>query len=359
METKMLFGTRLRQAREAAGLSLRKLEAQLQSVVSHAQLAKYEKGQDVPSSAVLLALCSALACSPDQLFRPIHAGVEAISFRKKSRLTKSGEKAVKARVQDRADRYFELEELVGVESKPLTPVKLPCSRVDDAEKVATEVRSQWGLGENPIANMIELLEEHHIKVQQVEATAHFDGCSGWGQAGETRFPIIVLARWLDSDLPRKRFTAAHELGHLVMDMASLESKAREAACHRFAGAFLLPREALLAQIGLHRKQVEWKELEFLKQEYGLSMAAGLHRLHDLGIVTDSVYRQMLIVRNIRGWRTNEPGTYVGREECFRFSQLLYRGLAEAKISITKAAELAGVDTGTFQAELATLGGGGG
>jgi Zn-dependent peptidase ImmA (M78 family)/transcriptional regulator with XRE-family HTH domain len=357
METKMLFGTRLRQAREAAGFSLRKLAAQLQSVVSHAQLAKYEKGQDVPSSAVLLALCSALACSPDQLFRPMHAGVDAIAFRKKSRATKSGEKAVKARVQDSVDRYFELEGIVGVESKPLAPVGLRCSSGEDAEKAAVAVRDQWGLGENPIANMIELLEEHHIKVQQVDVNEHFDGCSGWGQAGDMRFPIIVLANWLGNDLPRKRFTAAHELGHLVMDMPRLDAKEQEKACHRFAGAFLLPRTALVAHIGPHRRQVEWKELAFLKQEYGLSMAAALHRLHDHGIINDALYRQLCIAINVRGWRTQEPGTYVGTEECFRFRQLLYRGLAEAKISLTKAAELAGLDTGAFQKELVTLGGG--
>ena len=94
----------------------------------------------------------------------------------------------------------------------------------------------------------------------------------------------------------------------------------------------------------------------LKQEYGISMAAVLHRIHDLGIISDALAKRMSIERSQRGWRKHEPGAYAGVEEGFRFRQLLYRALAEEKISLTKAAELADEPVEGLQKELVVAGG---
>lgn len=356
MELKQVFGMRLRQSREASGFSLRGLEERMGAVVTYAQLSKYENGLDIPSSGVLVALCNALNCSPDALFRPVRVDVGAIEFRKKTRLSKTSEKSVKAVVQGGVDRYFELEEIVGIASQPLAPTDLAVRAPEEAEQAASEVRKAWKLGDNPISNVVELLEESHVKVQQIEADEGFDGCSGWGAAGDARFPVVVLSSRLNVDLTRKRFTASHELGHLLMDVSSLPQKDAEKACHRFAGAFLLPQDAAFSQVGKHRSRVEWKELAVLKQEYGISMAASLHRLHDLNVISDSTYKSMHIERKRKGWHTREPYPYAGAERCFRFSQLLYRGLAEGKISLSKAAELADTTVERLQAELSTEGG---
>jgi Zn-dependent peptidase ImmA (M78 family)/DNA-binding XRE family transcriptional regulator len=353
MDTKEVLGARLKQMREANGLSLRKMQEQLGSVVSHTQLSKYEDGRDMPSSPVLMQICTLFACSVDALFRPLHTRVEGIEFRKKSKLSKTSEKSIRCRVQDGVDRYFELEDLLGISSKPLEPKKLKCKSLEQAESAAEKVREKWELGENPVANVVELFEESQIKVQQVEADKSFDGCSGWGVAGEDRFPVIVLANWMSRDLARKRFTAAHELGHLVMDLSEMDEREAEKACHCFAGAFLLPKQAAFKQIGGRRRsRIEWRELAVLKQEYGISMKAVLYRLHALGIINDSFYKYMCIDYSKRGWNKHEPVLYAGAEECFRFRQLLYRGLAEEKISITKAAELSGKSLEVFQHDLA-------
>lgn len=59
----------------------------------------------------------------------------------------------------------------------------------------------------------------------------------------------------------------------------------------------------------------------------------------------------------RGWRKQEPGEYAGSEECFRFRQILYRGVAEGEISLTKAAELADESVEALQRELGAATGG--
>lgn len=51
----------------------------------------------------------------------------------------------------------------------------------------------------------------------------FNGLSGW--AGDV--PVIVLVNWLDRDLPRKRLTALHELGHLVTKLPEDTAKKEE------------------------------------------------------------------------------------------------------------------------------------
>lgn len=232
------------------------------------------------------------------------------------------------------------------------PTGIRCREIVDAENAAEQVREAWGLGEHPIANLVELLEERHVKIQEIDADEHFDGCSGWGVAEDRRFPVIVLAGWMNDDIARKRFSAAHELGHLVMDLEGMDGRTAEKACHRFAGALLLPKEALFSQFGRHRSRVEWRELAMLKQEYGISMAAVLHRIHDLEIISDAVAKRMSIERNRLGWRKREPSDYVGAEECFRFRQLLYRGLAEEKLSLSKAAEIVGESIEAVEAELA-------
>jgi transcriptional regulator with XRE-family HTH domain len=56
------IGRRLRDAREAAGLSLREL-AQRVGLRDHTVLIKYERGETPPSSARLLSLARALGCS--------------------------------------------------------------------------------------------------------------------------------------------------------------------------------------------------------------------------------------------------------------------------------------------------------
>lgn len=60
--TAIQVGRRLRDAREAAGLSLREL-AQRVGLRDHTVLIKYERGETPPSSVRLVALARALDCS--------------------------------------------------------------------------------------------------------------------------------------------------------------------------------------------------------------------------------------------------------------------------------------------------------
>ena len=140
----------------------------------------------------------------------------------------------------------------------------------------------------------------------------------------------------------QRFILAHELGHLVMDVAAKLDEERAAHC--FAGAFLMPASALWQKIGKHRKSIGWSELFELKQLFGVSVQAITYRCKDLGIFSEALFRRLFHDFSRLGWRSRpyqEPYSRKG-EEPKRFERLAFRALAEGAISESKAAELLGV-----------------
>ncbi len=154
-----------------------------------------------------------------------------------------------------------------------------------------------------------------------------------------------------ASLSFKRFTVAHEVGHLVMDLpADASSREQEKLCHAFGGAFLIPPVALLEEMGDRRRHFGLAELVALKRNYGISIQAIMAMLHSLGVVSDSRYRQFNIAVNQRGWRVNEPGDYDDRGRPIRFRRLLDRAVAGEVITLSKAAALAGVPLGQFKNE---------
>ena len=61
------IGKRLKLARSAAGLSLRELQAKIENRVTAQVIAKYERNEAMPGSAVLIAFSDALDVSVDYL----------------------------------------------------------------------------------------------------------------------------------------------------------------------------------------------------------------------------------------------------------------------------------------------------
>lgn len=339
------FGERLKAARQRAGLSMRALADHLDGMITYAAIGKYEKGMMQPNSSVLLALARALEVPVDYFFRGDDVVVGHVDFRKKSRLPKKREAQLREQARDFLERYHELEDLLGLIEPPELPGKRPVESPQDAREVACELRRTWQMGLGPVNDLFGLLEEKGIKVLEIEADAKFDGLCASGDA----FALIVVNKTFNS--VRKRFTVSHEVGHLVMDVAEdTSSREQEKLCHAFAGAFLLPPEVLLDELGHHRHQFSLAELIAMKQNYGISLQAIMAMLHDLRVVSDSRYRRFNMTLNQRGWRTEEPGDYELPAHPARFRRLLDRAVAEEVISLSKAASLAGVPLGQFRRE---------
>ena len=333
-----MFGERLKLARKRAGLSLRGLAGAIDHAVTAQAIGRYERGEMLPGSATALKLAKALGVPVSYLFSPSQIRLEGVEFRKTATIRAQERAMVEAAVLDSLDRYLLVEELLGIGSHVWDrPEGTPYQVVDlnDAEAAAESVRKAWNLGGDAIPNMTELLEEHGIKVLKLDFPLSVDGLTcRVERPGREKVPVIVGSA--SKSVERRRFTLAHELGHIVMEIdGGLDE---EKACQRFASALLMPRQDLLFEVGRRRQAFGYAEIIEIKRMYGVSAAALIVRLRDLGVITEGTLQA--VFRGIgRTWRKAEPEPLRENEEPRRFQRLVLRALAEDIISLPKAAEL--------------------
>lgn len=340
-----MIGNRINRARKALGMSLRDLASQVD--VSHAAIKKYEDDIVAPSSEMLLKLAKVLKVRAEYFFRQTHKELAKIQFRNHADLPKKHLSGIKASILDHIERRMELEDLFP--SPPFERFLLPklptmINNYDELEELADGIRLAWQLGLNPIADLIDTLEENGIKFFEINNVSYpkFEGLS----ASVNNIPIFVVGNQWPGD--RQRFTLAHELGHLVLSGRLSRKLDVEKCCDRFAGAFLLPRIAIINILGEHRNNIEPRELSLLKQEFGISMAAIMHRAEDLRIISSNIFKQLRTEFDEKGWSQIEPGVQYPREKTIIFEQMIFHALAEEFISESKAAELMNITIESFR-----------
>lgn len=349
------FSIRLKLARSLAGLSQDELVQKMNGLVSKNAISKYEKGLMMPGSSVLIELSKALEVKTDFFFRNETIELPEVKFRKQSRLKKSEIKKIIAQSTDLLERYLEVESILVLGGKFHNPIKnINCKNIDDAKNAAIKLREYWELGLNPIPNVIEMLEYHEVKVFEFTTSDGFDGLSTW--VGD--IPLVVLNK--SFNVLRKRFTALHELGHVLLniDRKKIDEKVEEKLCNAFANELLIPSEKLVENIGKHRKSISLNELIDLKEYYGISIAALMYKVRELKIVNESMIKRFWLLRNrdIELKLETEPkyGVYEGKEESDRFNQLIYRAASEEVVSMSKAASLANMKLADFRDEFLTV-----
>ena len=347
---KEIFSKRLKSARTLAVLSQDQLVEKIGNIVSKNAISKYEKGEMMADSAILLALSKALNVKPDYFFRPFTVEIEKVEFRKKQKLSVKKVNAIKQCVTDFVERYIEVEQFLNISSDFNNPIKkFSISSIQDIDEAALKVRSHWRLGLNALPNVIDLLEDKGIKIIEIDAPDEFDGFSGWADG---KIPIIVINK--NYNVERKRLTALHELGHLTLNInKSVPAREKEKYCFRFAGAMLIPEPTFISEIGNIRSHFSIPELIAVKETYGISIQAIMARAKDLNIINESQF--ILFRKWISRNRTEEGlGEYKGIEQAFRFKQLIYRAAAEEIISLSKAANLSNQKLAEFRKEFVAL-----
>jgi len=341
-----MIGERIQQARKASGLSMRDL-AEMANISAMA-ISKYENNKNTPSSGVLLALSKALGVRAEYFFRQAKVELKEVEYRKHSKLPKKVLNKIEGDVIEQIERYLQLEEYLP--ASPIQVFALPkglkvlVDTYDDIEAIANSFRKAWGLGCNPIPDLIDTLEERGIKVFQssIPHNAKFDGLAA--QVNGT--PVIVVGKDWPGD--RQRFTMAHELGHLALHGRLSDKLDEEKAAHRFAGAFLVPAKEAIKELGNSRSWLEPAELHALKHTYGFSMRGWIYRANDLGILNQSTSRNMWDYFRRNKWVTVEPGEQLESEKPKLFKQLVFHALAEDFIGESKAAELLGMPIVNFR-----------
>lgn len=338
-----MIGDRLKRAREAAGYSLRDLEAAIEEEVTAQAIGKYERNEMMPGSTVLLTLAKVLNVTPEYLLSTRDISLVGIDFRKAPHAGAKEEKSVESIVLAQIERYLELEELMpGAYIEWIAPTgkEFTIREVEHAEGAADTLRKKWTLGFDPIPHMAELLENQGIKVIALDLPENVSGSKALVRRPDLAdVPVIVVNKAHNGE--RQRFTLAHELAHLVLHFIGMSHSDQEKAADRFAGAFLMAKKMVCQLLGLNRTSISLGELAELKKLFKVSIACLVVRCSQLGVLSKTAYGKLWGQVRALGWngpRSTEPHQFPA-EVPQRMERLCLRAVAERAISTSKAAEL--------------------
>lgn len=180
----------------------------------------------------------------------------------------------------------------------LPSVKVPDLNTYDPEVAAIMLRQDWGIGEEPVSNIIHLLESKGVRVFSLaENSKRVNAFSLW----RNDKPYVFLNTMKTAE--NSRFDAAHELGHLTLHQdGSTTGREAEDEANRFASAFLLPQAAILAHM---RPGASLEQMIVAKRKWRVSLSAFVVRLHRLRLLSDWHYRDCCIQIRSR-YGINEP-----------------------------------------------------
>ncbi len=332
-----MLGERIKRARIKSGLSLDALALKANSIVTKQAISQYEKGQKNPSSSVIIALANALDVSVEYFFRTVNVEIGEVDFRKHSAFGKRKQEVIKEKVREYLERYIQVEDILEIKEPFVNLIEdEKLESYDDIEDIVSKLRSEWKLGIDPILNVVEMLELKNIKVLLLEDDKKFNGLCGRAN-DDARHPFIVLNNSSVLADDRKRFTALHELGHMLLPSHTLDE---EKISDRFAGAFLFPRDSVFKEFGEKRSKISIEELKHIKLKYGISIAGIMFRLHQLNIITEAMFKRFWILN--RSGKYDEKIQLIRDERVSRFKNLLAHAYSEKLISLSKLAELSGL-----------------
>jgi Zn-dependent peptidase ImmA (M78 family)/transcriptional regulator with XRE-family HTH domain len=332
-----MIGERIRQRRLSLGLSLQGLADKLLSLgrsLSRAALSKYELNQSTPNALVIKDLAKVLEVRTDFFFQSVTTEVQWRAFRKKASVSQNRQNSVKAQGESLLDQYLMIEDACGGTSRESKLLKVQAfSALENVETRAQELRVEWGVGSCPLQSLAGLFESKGIILLPIKGGyVGFDALSGTLSDGRA-----VMLFDVTKSVDRIRYNLAHELGHLIAkaDSDSLD----ERIAHRFAGAFLIPADAMRSELGVQRNNLSIPELCLLKWKYGISIQALTYRAKDLGIISEGAYVSMFRFFRSRGIHETEPGSCPFVEAPMALRQMLFRAVAEKRLSELNAQEL--------------------
>jgi Zn-dependent peptidase ImmA (M78 family)/transcriptional regulator with XRE-family HTH domain len=354
MENK--FAAKLKELRERHRLSLQELADQVG--VAKQSIHKFENGIVSPSSETLLKISDALNVSYSFFYEnPVsfNLTLQNIKFREKHKINNEQlENEIKEEVCKYLSKFMELSAILNEDlefENPLAGFEITTDK--DIEKAAKLIRKKWKIGNAPITDVVETLENKGVFIVEIKRLEDFTGLSGMVNE---EVPIIVLNEYFNS-VERKRFTALHELGHIVLDFTDeISDNKLERYCDMFAGAVLLVDDVLHAELGKNRTVITLAELKRIKELYGISIQAIIMRASTTGFIDNKTSTEWW--QSYTEWNTNDSpsdfGTYRSFERVQRFSKMLVRGVAEKRLSMSKAAELIDKKVDVLRRELDEL-----
>ncbi|MGO3181853.1 MAG: ImmA/IrrE family metallo-endopeptidase [Aequorivita sp.] len=288
-------------AREYRGIGQTDLSKKIKGL-SQSNLSKFEKGFDVLSENVIYELINFLDFPLEFFTKTINNDIDIAHYRKKASITK----AVKIQLESNnkiigylVDQLNDSVDYPNFSLRPLDPEEYT------PEEAAKFTRKIMGLNKRePVINIFSLFESSGVIVIEFDdLTDKFDGVSFITDSGN---PVIVINKNFPND--RKRFTLAHELGHILMhsigdfpNPAHRDEKQKENEANRFASEFLMPAFGIQnSLIGL-----SLYDLAPLKKYWHTSKQSIIRRAKDLRGIPDNRATYFMIELSRMGERKVE------------------------------------------------------
>jgi len=340
------IGKNLKRIRLLKNLSLK--EAGILLNMSATAISKYEKGEIFPDSKKLIDFANAYEVKSIDLLKVYNAPLmKFTSFRKKKRLTGKNLELLEDLIQNEVSKYLEVIEMNNINTNSIKLKRFSCNNLEDAEEAANKFRNFIEISnKQPISDLINILENLGIIIIQIKNPDNrFDDFDGLSEI-INNIPVIVLLDGI-KDGARQRFTVAHELGHLVLNINN-EELDEEKLCNRFASSLLMPKEAVINEFGISRGNVSFFELSAFKNEFKVSYTAIIYRLKDLNIISEYLYKKLSIFLSQRIGK-NDPKPIIP-EVSYQFKRIVHKLEIDEIISLNKACELLGVTVDEYNNE---------
>lgn len=246
-----------------------------------------EKGESEPKPESLRAIATALKVNVGELLAPA-ATLRRVRFRSLKRLKRRED--VLDSVGKWLHGYNELEGLLNERRPNLLDglndvVKKHRSNLP---RLATAVRERLGRGdEEPIHDICGLLESKGVKVYAVPVES--DAFFGLSVAADDGGPAVVVNAWERIPVETWIFSAAHELGHLLMHLGAYdvteedESLDEEKEANVFASHFLMPEKAFRKEWNDTAGHAFFDRVMKVKRIFRVSWRTVLYRLDDQSV----------------------------------------------------------------------------
>lgn len=295
---------RIREAREACGLQLEAF-AELLEVTKQA-VARYESGHLVPSGETMRRIIGVTGQPPAFFVTPRKRAASGIApfWRGLKRMELHHRKRVSRRLEWASDIVAYIDQYIDLPEVTLPPVEFDATlqSFEQIEQAADALRDKWGLGRGPIRDLSAIMELHgFILVRESVHCSDMDAVSAW-QGGR---PYVLFSADVSSG-PRTAYNLAHELGHMLLhslvEVASNTLQQIEKQANRFASALLLPQDTFSREV----LGTSLNHFLFLKEKWGVSIAAMAYRCRDLDIMNTNQFGYIFRQLNLKMIRDREP-----------------------------------------------------
>ncbi|MEH7356809.1 XRE family transcriptional regulator [Neobacillus drentensis] len=304
---------RLKAARLYEGYTITELANAIN--ISKQAISQFEHGKNQPSLETLLQLINVLKFPRDFFYGEDNNEIKigntffrsAATTNKKIYNSHIQKMLLTSRVYSFLEEYIDFPKV----NLPMIDQEKDSYSDKEIEELANYTRSYWGLDDKPIQNIVNTLEKNGLILTSLASDEEKIDAFSQKQlvSGQERYFIVLGSN--NKSAVRRQFTAAHELGHLLMhqwindieELTKEQYREMERQADYFAACFLLPRDAFLKSL-LKPNNLDFYVL--LKKTWKVSIGAMIIRAYHLEAISYNTYQYLMRQMSFKGYRKNEP-----------------------------------------------------